>query len=83
MGTNMKAEIEQERTPGGKLKTDQYEILLSEDGVSSLRYLRLSAKELDAITEAWAVRRLTVGDAGVSRQIEARRTGGEQLALEE
>ena len=30
-----------------------------------------------------AVRRLTLGDAGVRRQVEARRTGGEQLALEE
>jgi len=52
----MKAEIEQERTLGGKVKPDRYEIVLSEDGVKGLQYLRLSGKELDAITEAWAAK---------------------------
>jgi hypothetical protein len=77
----MKADIEQERTLSGKLKPGQYELVLSEDGIKDLHYLRLSGKELDAIAEAWAVTRLTVGDAGVRRMVAAERAGAKQESL--
>ena len=77
----MKAEIEQEHTPRGKLKLGRYEVVLSEDGVKGLRYLRLSATELDAIAKAWAVTRLTVGDAGIRRLAAAENDGARQEVL--
>ena len=77
----LKADIEEEKTLRGRVKSGHYEIVLS-GYPSGLQYLRLSLEELEAIFEAWAVTRLTVGDKGVREIVKARRAGAEQLILE-
>jgi hypothetical protein len=57
----MKADIDPQKTPKGRVKAGQYDVTIVGYDKGGLRYFSLTADELDAITEAWARERVKQG----------------------
>jgi len=52
----VKADIRPQKTPTGRMKPSRYDVSVTGYDKSGLRYLSLSADELDAIMRTWAAR---------------------------
>jgi len=57
----LKAEIEPQLTPKGRVKAGKYDVHLTGYADGSLQYISLTTEELEAITGAWAIERVKWG----------------------